>query len=170
MALDVTGIASFGVQVATAAGLIIVEVDDRSHPDGSGGVKSVFEPGEAVYFLVHHGPDIEIVSVKCADYGDVQRIGEVVRTREEEIFFADLGTTKELGYYPSSSPSVSWYGRGARVLRAGREVRPSAQAPCLGVVSYPIRATQYLHRPQSLSLAVGESWITGISVAYREVS
>ncbi|MFT5728754.1 MAG: hypothetical protein ACI8PB_002910 [Desulforhopalus sp.] len=166
MSSEITSVVSFGESVSSSSALIVAEIDFDKHKDDDGNAQTTFLPGEAVYFLVHHDPTIKIVRVQSTDGGDVQRIGVVTRIKTVELSFDHPAHLLTLGYNPAGAASAKWYGRQSNLYLDGRDLQADL-APCLGDVSFPFVAVQYLHRPiDGLSLAAGESFPTDIKVEY----
>jgi hypothetical protein len=162
----VTGIARFG-ESSAASGSIVAEIDGAMHLDADGREKSSFLPGEAVFFLLHHDANVKIVRVRSTDDGDVQLIGKVTRSKSQEITFEHPAHLVDLSYRPGGQPTAKWYGRGSNLYLSGKSLQADL-APCLGDISYPIVATQYLHRPTSaIVLQPGEEFPVDIIIEYR---
>lgn len=163
----VTGIGRFGESSAAASGSIVPEIDGVMHLDADGREKSSFLPGEAVFFLLPHDANVRIIRVRATDDGDVQLVGPVTRTRAQQITFEHPAHLVELSYRPSGQPTAKWYGRGSNLYLSGKTLQAD-MAPCLGDISYPIVATQYLHRPMSaIVLLPGEEFPVDIIIEYR---
>jgi hypothetical protein len=164
---NVTGIASFGGKSVATGAMIVAEIDGAMHLDGEGQERSAFLPGEPVYFLLHHDPEVKIVRIRTTDDGEVQRIGQVTRTRTQELSFDHPAHLIELAYRPSGQPTAKWYGRHSNLFLSGLSLQADL-APCLGEISYPIKATQYLHRPGSgLVLQPGEAFPVDLKIEYK---
>lgn len=151
--------------------MIRVEIDEAMHLDEEGRAISTFLPGEPVYLLVHHDSHARVVRVRddTAD-GDLQLIGQVTRIKTEEITFTHAADEHDLQYQPSGQPSARWYGRQGSLSLSGRTLKASG-VPCLGEISYPISATQYLYRPSSLiSCLPGEQFPVDVVVEWEEVA
>jgi hypothetical protein len=165
MSSDKTSVVSFGESTSTSV-LIVVEIDFNKHKDDDGNAQTSFGPLDPVYFIIHHAPEISIVRVQATDGGDVQRIGTVTRTKTVELSFDHPAHLVELGYNPAGGASAKWYGRSSNLYLTGRELQADL-APCLGDVSFPFVAVQYLHRPiGGLNLEPGEEFPTDIKVEY----
>lgn len=172
---DVTEIVSFGDGSSAVSSAVVVELDSDMHLDGEGNVITEFGPEDEVYFLVPHRPGITIKALRSTDDSDIQRIGEVTRTRSQQITFEHPAHLVQLSYFPAGQPSGEWHGRSSNLVlhddSGGKSKYLQADlAPCLGDISYSITATQFLSRPPAgLSLLAGEEWLTDIVVEYEEV-
>jgi len=151
--------------------LLRVELDEAMHLDSDGEAISTFSPGDPVYLLVHHDNHARVVRVRDdTANGDLQLIGVVTRTKTEEITFTHAADEHELQYQPSGQPSARWYGRQGVLSLSGRTLKASG-TPCLGEISYPISAVQYLYRPSSLVTCLpGEQFPVDVVVEWEEVS
>lgn len=165
---DLTLIASFGEAVADS-GSVVMEIDEVKHKDADGNMPSEFPPLTEVFFLVHHDPaETKIVSVKATDGGDIQRIGEVTRTKTQRLTFAS-DEAVQLSHLPSGTVTVTkLYGKtGTTFKREGRALTPSAW-PCLAEVSYPVRMIQYKHRIVSGYVLDGDDKFYAAAVCEHE--
>jgi len=161
-----TAIASFGDQ-ASGSALIVAEIDSQVHQDADGNVKSVFLPGDEVFFLLHYDASVAIVRVLATDGGDVQRIGQVTRSNTLESTFQHPADLVDLPHRPNGQPDVKWFGRSGSLLLSGRSLRTDA-APCLGEISYNFTAMQYRHRlVNGIVLQPGEAFPVDVVVEYR---
>ena len=165
----ITSIIAFGGAVSAASGLIVAEIDGAMHLDAEGKERSSFLPGEPVYFLLHYDETkIKIIRLRPTDDGDVQYIGRVTRTRVEQLTWQHPAHLIDLLYLPSDQLSEKWYGRGSNLYRTGQQVQAD-MAPCLGDISYPVKFSQYLHRPAVVEIADGEEYPVDIIVEYQEI-
>ncbi|SDP69872.1 hypothetical protein [Desulforhopalus singaporensis] len=167
---ETTIIVPFGDGVAGDSGFIRAEIDASKHADSNGNLPSEFAPGTEVFFWLHYNAaEIKINCVAATDGGDIQRIGEVTRIKEQQITFADTEPV-ELSYWPKSDPTVTkWYGRTSALTLNGKQLAATS-APCLADISYPIRAAQYKHRLVSgVSLSAGDKFYTAAIIDYEEV-
>lgn len=165
----ITTIVTFGGAAAASSGLIVAEIDGAMHLDAEGNERSSFLPGEEVSFLLHYDPaKVRIVRLRATDDGDIQQIGQVTRTRKEQLTWQHPAHLIDLRYLPSGGLSAAWYGRSSNLYRTGRSVQADL-APCLGDISYPVAFTQYSHRPAVAEIADGEEYPTDIIVEYEEI-
>jgi len=163
----VTRVLNFGEEIAGSGALIVAEIDVDKHQDDDGNAKSSFLPGEEVFVLIHHDPDIRIVRVQDTGKGDLLRIGRVTRSRTEEMTFTHPADKQELPHIPFGGVSASWYGRSSMLVLVGRQLQASS-CPCLGDISYNFSAVQYKYRlPAGVSLAVGEQYPVDLVVEYE---
>lgn len=146
------------------------EIDEAMHLDEEGKAISTFLPGEPVYLLLNHDSRVRVIRVRDdTANGDLQMIGNVTRIKTEEISFTHAADEHDLQYHPSLQPSARWYGRQGVLSLSGRTLKASG-APCLGEVSYPISATQYLYRPSSLVTCLpGEQFPVDVVAEWEEV-
>lgn len=162
----VTAIARFGQKSVEGNSLIVAEIDGYMHLDGDGQERHVFLPGEEVFFLLHLDPDVKIIRIKATDDGDVGQVGMVTRTRTQQLSFDNPNHAITLPYRPSGPLDAKWYGRSSSLLLSGLSVKASS-APCLGDVSFPITAMQYVHRPlNGVVLVPGETFPVDLKIEY----
>lgn len=167
---NTTTIISFGNAAAESSGAIIGEIDGYMHLDADGNERSQFNPGEAVYCILHYDPaKVKIISMRPTDGGDVQYIGQVIRSRDEQQTFQHPGHAIDLRYNPGSNIAARWYGRTSDLVRSGKQLTAPG-APCLGKLTYQVQFEQYLHKPAPVTIQDGEEYPTDIIIEYREVT
>lgn len=167
----ITAIGSFGASASgsSVSALLRIEIDAEMHTDADGNEIRTFLPGDEVYLLVHHDSRARIINLRDTAGGDLQRIGQVSRGKNEQITFQHPAHENELQYQPAGTPSADWYGRSSGLRLNGRTLT-AANAPCLGDISYAISAVQYLYRPSSLvTCGIGEEFPVDVIVEWREV-
>lgn len=167
MVETVTRVLSFGEDTAGSGTLIVAEIDVDMHLDDEGNAKSSFLPGEEVFALIHHDPEIKIIRVSDTAGGDLQRIGLVTRVRTQQMTFTHAEDKEELPHIPNTVPTASWYGRSSGLALDGRQLQ-AAGAPCLGEITYSFAAEQYKYRlPVGIEVAVGEQFPVDLVIEYE---
>ena len=166
----VTVIASYGLGgSSSSSALFMAELDETMNLDEEGKAKSQFAPGEPAWFLLHHAANVRVIRLRDTAEGDIQLIGPVSRTREQQITFQPPGHEVELSYQPSGTPSAVWYGRSSGLVLSGRKLKADA-APCLGDISYPIAATQFLYRPPpGMTIEADEDYPIDVVIEWEEI-
>ena len=165
----VTTVISFGGSSDSGSGAISAEIDGAMHLDAEGNERSQFLPGEEVYFLLHYDPaKVRVIRLRATDNGDVQRIGQVSREREEQITFLHPADLHSLGYQPEGGLLTKWYGRSSNIYLQGGQYHADL-APCLGDIKYSVRFEQYLHKPATVQIPDGEEFPTDIIIEYEEI-
>lgn len=171
MSTTPTIVVRFGQGATAGADLFLVELDaelNRETVDGEDREKTKFYPGDEIHFLLHFDQTkYRVTSVK-ATAGQVQMNQWVSRTHEEELLFEAVSEAVELSHYPSSAPSITWFGRSANVSRDGRSLTAD-DAPCLGIANYTYRAWSGKLVPPSVDLDDGEEYPLAI-VVYVEAA
>ena len=164
-----TIVVKFGESVSAAdQALFVVELDNELNVDSEGEVKSQFFPGDEIFFLMHYDHSKMVVkAIKNTD-GAVVVMGEVGRSKTEEMLFEASDAPVELQHTPSSGPSAKWYGRTSALTRDGRSVT-AASTPCLGDITYSYTATSAKLIPPALTLAADEEFPIAI-VIYVEAA
>lgn len=167
---DLTAIATFGTEVASSAS-IQAEIDPDKMSDSDGNLPSDFLPGTEVFFLVFYdAKKVVIKNVKSTDGGDIQRITEVTRVKEQRLTFAS-DEPVSLSHLPSGAISVAkWYGRTSTLTRDGQQVT-AATPPCLADVTYVAKAIQYKHRIVSgYTLNAEDKFYAAAIIEYEEIA
>ena len=164
-----TRVIHLGETVSGASGaLMVVEVDPVKHPDGNGGVVRSFLPGEDVYLLIHHDPEIAVVRVMDTAGGDLLRVGSVFRNNTERLSWAHADDVKDLLHNPATQPAPSWFGRIGLISRDGRSLRITG-APAMADVSYSYQAIQYRYRlPAEVELGADETFPVELIIETEE--
>lgn len=131
-------------------------------------IKSQFIPGEMVYLLVHAAPNIKIVAVK-ATHGNINRIGQDVLSRSDQLGFPLVHTLQGLQYLPSDMPSFTWFGNSGRDIDvSGRDVTVrGGNFPCLAKVIYPVLFTRYAMQTPSMTLEKDETYPIYVYIYYE---
>lgn len=167
-----TIVVKFGESVSSAdQNLFVVELDDELNTetvDGKQQVKNQFYPGDEIYFLMHYDhAKLVVKAIKTTD-GQVVVMGQVCRSKTNEMLFEAPDEPLELQHTPSSGLSAEWYGRTSVLTRSGRSVT-AASTPCIGDLTYTYMATSCKLVPPALTLAVDEEYPIAI-VIYVEAA
>jgi hypothetical protein len=166
MTTQATIIASFGEEAAAENYHVVIELDDQLNKDSDGDVKTTFNPGNEVYFLVQHDSRVRINSIKSSK-GQVQALGSVTRTRTKNILFAEAGEEQQFGYLGSSS--VEWLGNTAGIVDYdGINLRAvGGNFPAMGRVSKSTTFSSYKLVADVPTLSEDEDYPIGV-VVYME--
>jgi hypothetical protein len=170
MTTKATIIISFGEGVSSDNYFVIAELDDAMNLDAEGKVKSQFNPGDDVYFLVQHEAAVRMSGVRCSR-GQIQSQGTVSRSQDMgNLVFTEANETKGTGYI-ANNLSAAFFGNSVNLslIEGGKTIK------CFGG-SYPaickadIRANFHSFRyiPPALTLTSEESYPIAIAV-YMEV-
>lgn len=135
-------------------GFALAELDDSLNIDVEGKVISSFEPGQPIWFWVHHEAGLRISGTKVSGrQGQITAMGTVQRTREQELAWPDIDSKVTLTYLPDFLPVLKWYGLpGTGLVLAGRSLSISDGAPCLADATITFTVHLFCFTPPPLKL------------------
>lgn len=139
-------------------GFALAELDDSLNLDAEGKSTSSFEPGQQIWFWVHHEAGLRISGIKVSGrQGQIAAMGTVQRTREQELAWPDIESKLTLSYLPDFMPILKWYGLpGTGLVLAGRELGISDGAPCLADATITFTAHLFCFTPPPLDLKTAD--------------
>ena len=138
-----TIVLEFGFSLDAADYSCQVELDETLNTIDGEEISS-FPPGHTCYFLTKCSDNVEITNIKST-WGQVNTLGNVTRTKEDELLFVELNSEENrpsLSYIPSSGISAQWIGnRGGSLIRNTVDNSidiSSGTVPCYCKASYPV--------------------------------
>jgi hypothetical protein len=149
-----TLVVQFGDQ-GTSDAFVAAEFDDKLNVDSSAQVKTIWNPGDEIWFWVQHDDSVRIAAVKpTGSAGDIVDCGIAERNVEQQLAWPDTETTVELSHIPLSTPSFTWYGApGVGLSFSGRTISINSGAPCTCDAAIPISVHLFRFIPPALTLA-----------------
>lgn len=165
---DVTIKVDFGDNVSSDV-FFVIELDDTLNLDGDGNVKTQFNPGDSVYFILHYDSSKVTVSAIAASAGDVVSEGSVTRTVTDRLSFTNIDDAVDLSHIPNTTLSADWFGNEPGITRDGISVTADT-APAIGDIKYNYVADGYRFDPPDMDLGDDDDFPVLIVVAIEAVS
>jgi len=90
--------------------------DIRTLP--AAGLKSQFNPGDPIHFLLHYDREkLRVADIKTTS-GMVIKQEDAKRSETDELFFTSIEETQTLSHIPAGVLSDSWFGRSPTLSRS----------------------------------------------------
>ncbi len=170
--MKTTTVVTFGDAVTESGGRISLRIDPR-HRDRDGNIPTTFPPDTDVYINIFHSPEIEMLSARATDGGELTLLGtDTVRVEQTQQLFADR-TPVKLNPPPGGRVrAIRFYGRLADLTTDIRnESCTASTTPVLADIRYLARATTARHRlAAGIHLSPGDSLPIALVIEYRTAS
>jgi hypothetical protein len=160
MSVAATVVIQFG-EGADNSATAVVELDESRNLTPDGEIKTTFSPGDVVYFLVHHAPQLRIGTVVPTD-GYVVDLGRTQFARQTQQLFAD-GDAVSLSYLPAGGVDATWYGRTSNLTQTGSSL-VAVDPPVIGDLRFSIEAALYRLQAPSVTLAEDQTYPVAVVV------